>query len=141
MISDRLRDSLKVHEGFRAEPYTDTVGALTVGYGTNLTALRVTEREAEYWMRRRLADNEARLRKIPEFRQMDDLRQDVIRECAYQLGVRGIVRFRLMWAAIGDGNYTRAAMEMLDSRVGSIQAPARWSVLARRMKTGTWSDD
>ena len=136
--SDGLVASLRMHEGFRSEPYKDTVGKLTIGYGTNLHTLRVTEQEAEYWLRRRLDENERRLRQIPEFRQLDPVRQDVLREAAYQLGVTGLTAFRRMWAALEDGNYTRAAMEMMDSKVAREQAPARWSVLARRMKTGTW---
>lgn len=141
-FSDQLLGSLKAHEGFRAEPYTDTVGKFTIGYGTNLHALRVTEDEAEYWLRRRLEENERRLRQIPEFRQLDEVRQDVLRECAYQLGVTGLTRFRRMWVALRKEppDHGRASMEMLDSRVGREQAPARWSVLARRMKTGTWGD-
>jgi lysozyme len=118
----------------------DTAGKLTIGYGTNLHSLHVTEEEAEYLMRRRLDENEARLQRIPEFRALDKVRKDVLREAAYQLGVTGLAAFRRMWAAIGVGDFMRAAMEMLDSRVAKEQAPARWSVLARRMKTGKWHD-
>lgn len=35
---DRLRDSLKRHEGVRALPYKDTAGHLTIGVGHNLDA-------------------------------------------------------------------------------------------------------
>jgi hypothetical protein len=34
--TDIARVQLIRHEGFRSKPYRDTVGKLTIGYGTNL---------------------------------------------------------------------------------------------------------
>jgi len=36
------RESIKRHEGFREKAYYDTVGVLTIGYGTNLVELANT---------------------------------------------------------------------------------------------------
>jgi len=36
MNLDRLQESLRVHEGLKLKPYTDTEGHLTIGFGHNL---------------------------------------------------------------------------------------------------------
>ena len=36
IMSDKLIERVKKHEGFETKPYKDTVGKLTIGYGRNL---------------------------------------------------------------------------------------------------------
>ena len=44
---------LKVEEGFRAKPYPDSRGVMTIGYGTNIGE-GITRREGEYLLRERV---------------------------------------------------------------------------------------
>ena len=39
---------LKLHEGYRQYPYTDSLGIVTIGYGRNLESRGLTESEATY---------------------------------------------------------------------------------------------
>ena len=43
-MSDKLLEHIKLEEGFRGEPYTDTEGYPTIGYGTKLP---LTQKEAD----------------------------------------------------------------------------------------------
>ena len=45
-MRELLMSMLKRHEGFRAFPYLDTVGKLTIGYGRNLSDVGISIEEA-----------------------------------------------------------------------------------------------
>ncbi|MDZ4242178.1 MAG: glycoside hydrolase family protein, partial [Candidatus Omnitrophota bacterium] len=72
---------------------------------------------------------------VPCFRQLDDVRQEVIVSMAFNLGIAGLMRFRKMLAALDDGEYGLAADEMLDSRWAD-QVGRRAQRLARQMRSG-----
>ena len=140
-MRSRLVDSVKAHEGFRADAYQDSVGVWTIGYGTNLQQLVINKGLADNWMRVELDRIASRLLEIPSFRQCDEVRQDVLIEMCYQLGVAGCRRFKRMWAAIELQDWEAAADEMLDSKWAREQTPSRARTLAGRMRAGVWEDD
>jgi hypothetical protein len=47
---ERLRDSLKLHEGLRLKPYKDSIGKLTIGFGRNLDDNGIRPNEAAYML-------------------------------------------------------------------------------------------
>jgi lysozyme len=136
--SKELLESLKKHEGFRAEAYVDTTGHLTIGYGQVVGELKVTEKEAEKWLLDGIAAKTKELETFLAFRNIDSqVRKDVLIEMAYNLGVGGLMKFRNMWASIKAGDYEAASVHMLDSRWAS-QVKSRAHTLANRMKTGEY---
>lgn len=136
MNRDRLAASIMAHEGFRGRPYRCTAGKLTIGYGRNLDDEPLTRTEGEYLMVRRLNKLEADCRAgVPHFRFLSPLRQEVLVEMAYQLGLGGLLKFKRMFLAIGNWKYIIASNEMLDSK-WARQTPARARTLATRMING-----
>jgi lysozyme len=140
-FSSRLVASVKRHEGLRLKPYRDSRGIWTIGYGTNLQAVEIDRKTAELWMYRALRRARDGISSLPGFSEAGIVRQDVLTECAYQIGVFGLMRFRKMWAAVAALDWQTAAVEMLDSKVARFQAPERWAVLAQRMASGKWEED
>lgn len=138
MPSKRLLASVRAHEGFRHRAYQDVRGVWTIGFGTNLQTLVIDERTAERWLLAALAAAEDALSFAPGFLHADDVRRDVLVEMAYQLGVRGCLAFRRMWAAVDRKDWWAAASEMLDSRWAREQTPERARTLADRMRSGKW---
>ena len=126
-------------EGFRAKPYRDTRGKLTVGYGRNLDDHGVTEGEARVMLGNDLDRIGAELAVKPWWPQamdlLDELRQDVLVAMAYQMGVAGLGGFTKMLKAVEQRNWKTAALEMLDSK-WARQTPARAQRLAQMMETG-----
>jgi lysozyme len=53
---------------------------------------------------------------IPEFDQLSEARQHVLLDMAFNLGMNGLLKFRKMLAAIQQGDFEKAADEMLDSK-------------------------
>ena len=127
---------LKKHEGFRGQPYHCTAGKLTIGYGRNLEANPLTEKEAEVLLINDVLLIGKQLREsYPWYLRLDDTRQGVLINMAYNLGMAGIGKFKNMLAALEDGNYSEAARHMLDSRWAN-QVGSRALELAELMKKG-----
>lgn len=135
MNLDRLKKTLQKHEGLRMRPYKDTVGKLTIGIGRNLDDIGISEQEAFF-----LLDNDIQRavdltkRILPEFQELDDLRQEVLVNMAFNMG-NGLQEFKKMLAATIKGEYDVAANEMLSSRWAK-QVGQRAIDLAKWMKEG-----
>lgn len=130
-------EQLKRDEGLRLTPYTDTVGKVTIGYGTNLTD-GISKDEAEYLLANRLNQTKIELAQaIPWVTSLDEARRGVLENMAYNLGVRGLLAFRNTIALIKAGSYEHAADEMLKSR-WAVQVGHRAGRLSEQMRTGEW---
>ena len=132
----RLRESLKHHEGKRLKPYKDSVGVLTIGYGRNLDHVGISEAEAEA-----LLDNDIRsayqsaLRVVPTLPLLTDARQEVVVEMTFNLGATRFGKFTKTLALIDARDWTKAALEMLDSRWAE-QVGQRASTLSEKFRKG-----
>lgn len=136
---DRFKNALMRDEGFRAQVYNDHKGIPTIGYGTKISEIVVSREVAEAWLDAELDEKEERLRRIAGYDGLNIARKNVIRSMAYQMGTRGVIRFKNMWAAISAGVYWRAANEMRDSQWWRDPATkSRAERMAVRMSTGEW---
>jgi lysozyme len=111
-----LLQQLKVDEGFRSKPYLDTEGINTVGYGRNLDHVGITEDEAEHMLMNDIDRVSLQLETLPVYRALDEIRQTVIANMTFNLGFRGVLSFRKMWAALAEDDYIQAAQEMKHSK-------------------------
>ena len=129
---NRLYEVLVFEEGMRTDPYVCSEGYVTIGIGTKLHnspnidprdfCLRVSEKAA----RALLEDEVDRIRLLlaSELDGLDVDVQTILLSMAYQMGVRGLLGFRKMWAALKAGDRATAAYEALDSQ-WARQTPAR----------------
>src|SRR5690554_4120050 len=113
---NKLEKTLARHEGLRLKPYRDTVGKLTIGYGRNLDDAGISEDEALVMMRNDIAVSRRELSQYDWFRRLDESRQGVLINMRFNLGLPRLLTFRRMIAALDNGDYNKAADEMLDSR-------------------------
>ena len=127
---DNIVAQLKEHEGFRGQPYDDHLGNPTIGYGT---LLPLSKAESVMLLRHRLISKAEELFERSEiYRQASEEVRFVVLNMAYQLGVNGVLKFRLMWRALEQHDYRKASVEMLDSR-WATQTPNRAFALAKIM--------
>ncbi len=130
------RGLLQSDEGLRLKPYHCTAGKLTIGYGRNLEDRGITEAEAEYLLENDVSEIYEDLAEIYDFfTHLSPMRKAVLIDMAYNLGLGGLNKFQNMIKAIDDGDYSKAAFEMLDSRWAS-QVGDRAERLSKLMKTG-----
>lgn len=113
---DNVKDLIKLHEGLRLKPYRCTAGNLTIAYGRNLDDRGVTEQEADYLLENDIADCIEMAEKHFEwFPALDEVRQAVILDMIYNLGIVGLLKFKMMLHFMQLGMYDQASIEMRES--------------------------
>lgn len=134
----RLQSQLSIDEGNKAKPYTDTVGKLTIGVGRNLTDRGLSPDEVNYLLNNdiNIATQDAK-KLVPGFDKLDDVRQEVLVNMAFNLGLARLSGFKKFLAAVNAGDFSRASVEMLDS-VWAKQVGARAIRLSNAMRTGSF---
>lgn len=136
MNLDRLRMQLLQHEGLRLKPYLDTVKKTTIGVGRNLTDRGITEREAMILLDNDIAIVVEELNgRFPWFKTLGDVRQRVLADMAFNLGIGGLLKFTNTLAAIQEARYDEAAGRMLQS-LWATQVKGRAKRLSEMMRTG-----
>lgn len=153
----KLIEKLILHEGLKLEVYQDTLGIDTIGIGRNLEDRGITKEEldaldipnmgtvyehgitevdAVYLATNdvEIVENEL-LAAHPCVAELDAVRQLVLVDMAFNMGVPRLRKFKKMWAAIHDEDFPTAAKEMLDSRWAN-QVKSRSVKLANMMHVG-----
>ena len=133
MDVDKLKDQLILHEGLELKSYTCSAGYVTLGVGRNVEELGITEDEARY-----LLDNDIlRVTKeldnaMPWWRNMSEVRQRVVVDMVFNLGVSRFLNFKNAINAMQEEDWDEAAAQMLDSRWAD-QVGQRANRLAKAM--------
>ena len=135
------KEMLKRHEGLRLYVYECSAGKKTIGYGRNLQDKGITEAEAEAMLDSDIEYTEERLVSSFEFyKHLDDVRKAVLIDLAFNIGMAGLKGFRKMLKALEEGDYSEAAIQLLDSKY-STQVPNRAMELARLLDGAQGSDN
>lgn len=134
--SDELVAELTRDEGLRLKPYRCTAGKLTIGVGRNLDDVGISQGEAEIMLRNDIdRATEGLDREIPWWRALDPVRQRVMVNMAFNLGIRGLVGFKNTMELIRCGEYLDAAQHMLATKWAKQVGP-RAERLALMMRDG-----
>lgn len=108
-----LIEEIKVDEGFRGEPYNDTLGFPTIGYGTKLP---LTEEEAEMLLVHRLKKRQNEVRVMLSQLVVPTIVWDMLFNMSYQMGTKGLLGFKKMIKALEKQDYLTAYREGIDSK-------------------------
>ena len=128
----RLINKIKESEGFKGVEYLDSLNIPTIGFGTRLP---LTEAEAELILSFRLNQMISHLLEVkPLVLRLPQDKQEVLFEMVYQMGVNGVLNFKMMWLALENFKYNEASVEMIDS-LWAKQTPNRANKLAEQMKS------
>lgn len=136
MNTDKLKAQLIIDEDLKLKPYIDTVGKTTIGVGRCLDDRGITKAEALYLLDNDIASVSTELSAaLPWFSKLDDARQNVLLNCAFNLGVGGLLKFVKTLEFVKQGNYKAAAAELLKSKWAG-QVGDRAKRLSQIMDTG-----
>lgn len=133
---ERLKARLRVSEGLKLRMYLDTKGKRTIGFGHNLDAKPISLRAAEIILSDDVQDALDDLdRFLPWWTTLDPVRQTVMADLSFNMGIGTLLQFRNTLPAIREGRWEAAAHGMLDS-AWAKQVGQRAVRLAHSMLTG-----
>ena len=134
MDLDVLKAELTRDEGLRLQPYRDSVGKLTIGVGHNLDANGITYAAAMQILEDDILNVMGQLNsKVSWWATLDDARQRVLANMAFNLGINGLLGFHHLLANGQAGIFDD--QDLLDSKWAK-QVGARAVRLAQMWKTG-----
>ncbi len=138
---ENLTTQLRRDEGEVLHAYQDHLGFWTIGIGRLIDKRKgggLTKDEAAYLLQNDIAKFTTTLRtRLPWFDQLDEARQGVLANMAFQMGVEGLLGFKNTLAMIQRGEYDAAANAMMQSK-WATQTPQRAARLSKQMRTGEW---
>jgi len=144
MDRELFKKELIRDEGIRREPYYDTEGHLTVGIGFNLDAHKLPDgvtyplSDAEIDQLYQITADEVLggiSNYFPWWNDLDDVRQRVIANMVFNMGVNGVALFKNTIAYIKAGEYEKAASNMRKSKWFK-QVKGRAVRLCKAMESG-----
>jgi lysozyme len=136
-----LRDQLIRDEGDIPHAYQDSLGYWTIGVGRLIDARKgggLSKEEREFLLDNDIKAKTAELLKAaPWVSKLDEVRQAVLLNMAFNLGVPGLLKFKNTLAMVQSGEYEAASKAMLKS-LWAKQVGKRAERLALQMETGIW---
>lgn len=142
MAYDRIALAARLmrEKTLRLKPEINAQGRVTIGIGRNLSDAGISEAEAIFLLGSDISRTEAALdANIPWWRKLDDVRQAVLMDLAFDLGERDLGMFQRSLTAAQGGNYGLAAAELRATdwykSVGHL-AGERGFNLAQAMESG-----
>ena len=154
-----LTAQLAYHEGMVLHVYQDSLGIDTIGIGRNLEHRGITDLELAHMEKTMHDVYENGITKEDAYflayedieiverellqhrsivRELNAVRQRVLVDMAFNMGMPRLNKFILMWGAIASKNFSRAELEMKDSR-WARQVKSRADNLAYAMEHGEFA--
>jgi len=138
-LTKNFKDRVRAHEGCVETVYLDSLGKATIGIG-HLVQPHEKERYKEgvtlsqqeiddlfdIDLNRAAAGAEELIGDI----ELPSVIELVLVEMVFQLGKKGVSKFKGMWKALSEKDFVQAAIEMRDSR-WKLQTPGRCESLAK----------
>ena len=146
---------LILHEGVRLKPYRCSKNKLTIGVGRNLqdnplsieekeflhradVTNGITKEEALYLLKNDIKKHLTECHKnIPFFYELSDERQYALLDMCFNLGIRGLLKFKKMLYCLSIGDCKGASKECLNSQYAK-EVGIRAVRIARLLQDDEW---
>ena len=131
MYFKKLKDRIKKNEGYSDKPYKDQLGFYTIGYGH-----LIKEKENNYYIKKYNKDHFKKLFEADFKKAYDQYKENFFKknhtiserelliEMLFQLGEKGVSKFKKMLYFLNKKQKFMASLEMLDS-LWYLQTPER----------------
>lgn len=138
-----LRKLIELHEGRVPHAYQDSLGYWTIGVGHLIDKRKggkLPDSIIDILLEHDIHEHRKEmLAALPWANQLDEVRQAVLTDMAFNLGVNGLLGFKNTLESVRLGLYHKAAGQMLQSK-WATQVGQRANRLAVMMETGKWPD-
>ena len=117
MNKAKLIEELKRDEGVELRPYKCSAGFLTLGVGRNIEERGITMDESDYLLANDITICEEEATRVFKwYNTLSDVRQRVILNMIFNLGLTKLLNFKKFLAAMEAEDWEEAGKQMLDSR-------------------------
>lgn len=138
---DNSHEQLIRDEGEMLHAYQDHLGFWTLGIGRLIDKRKgggISHEEAVFLLNNDIDKRTTALKtQLPWAASLDAARFGVLLNMSFQMGVEGLLGFKNTLSMVRQGQYTQAAIGMLNSKWAG-QTPERALRLSNQMKTGVW---
>lgn len=135
IVTKNLKNWIKAHEGFRSYPYLDSAGKVTIGYGRNIDTNGISKLEADLLFDNDLIRCRMDLIRYDWYALQPQNVQDALLNMCFNLGINKLLGFKKMIEALIVMDYTRASIEIMDSK-WALQVGIRAKDVALMMRQG-----
>jgi lysozyme len=147
LVELKLDEGTALRKGSRLVVYDDAtgkpigpgsyvVGHPTIGIGRALDTNGLSDLEADFLLSDDVTTAQGELSKYMWYLKADPVRQGVLEQLAFNLGITNLLTFRLMLAAVADQDWNEAGVQLLHSRWASQVQASRRDRLIQELTTG-----
>ncbi len=116
-LREALKNMLMVNEGVKSKPYLCSKNYTSVGVGRNLDTVGLREDEIMYLLENDIDEVISGLnREFPEWQYLPHDARLVICDMTFNLGIKGLMKFKNMISCLLDEDFEGAAYEIENSR-------------------------
>ncbi len=140
-MTDELQQRVIRHEGIRTAMYKDSLGYWTIGVGRLIDPKKggkLSIDECMHLLGNDLASSRSELSVFPWFRKLDQVRQDMLVEMNFNVGLSNLLEFKRMIAAISINDFETAKREFMDSLLAKQIGKDRLDDMAYRLRWGKY---
>ena len=134
----RLEQLLIKHEGYRNKVYNDSLGIPTIGVGHNLIH-GLSNRTVDFILEEDI-DNamQACFRHLPFFHTLDTVRQDMLIEMCFNMGIATLLTFKNSLSALFSKDWTAAEEGFRASKWAKQVGEKRVNDICHMVRTGEY---
>jgi lysozyme len=130
-----LKNWIKSYAGFNPYPFLDKSGKVIIGWGRIIDDHGISKEEADLMFDNDFARSQKELLLYSWFVNQPKNVQNALVNMCFNLGIKRLLTFKKMIAALIVKDYTKAAMEALDSKWAN-QSEQRAKDVALMMRQG-----
>jgi lysozyme len=137
---ERLIFQLESDEGLRLQPYNDSLGFLTIGYGHLIDPRKgggISKEVAGAMLGQDTGNTVSSLKQFAWFQSQDSVRQCALVNMAFNLGVAGLLHFPKFLMDMGNKDYASAVSELIGTP-WQQETGARADRIIALIQTGAW---
>lgn len=117
MNLELLKVSVRRSEDLKLKLYKCPADKTSIGYGRNIQDRGISKKEAEFMLENDLLDVKLELHdRVKFFSSLDDVRQNVLIEMGFNMGVPKLLKFKNTLSFIKNNDFLSASQEMLNSK-------------------------
>ena len=136
---DNFTKILIEHEGKQRSAYQDSLGYWSIGIGRCIDkrkACGLSDDEMMYLLNNDVVNSRKELSHYEWFNTLDEVRQDVLVELHFNIGLDKLLQFHQTLAAIENKDFKAAAMHLLNSMWAIQVGKVRSQNMANRLESG-----